>query len=144
MRIWSLHPSILDSKHLVACWSETLQGIGAIKGKHKMHLNHPQLNRFKDLKENMFKGLYTYLHYVYEESLIRGFKFDRNKLDENCIDLNFRMKLSCNQLRFEVEHLRKKLDVKELKLPCDFVMLQNPIFLLKFKYDDNIEKKDLK
>jgi hypothetical protein len=141
MRIWSLHPSILDGKHLVACWSETLQGIGAIKGKHKMHLNHPQLNRFKDLKENMFKGLYTYLYFVYEESLIRGFKFDRNKLDENCIDLNFRMELSYNQLRFEIEHLQQKLDVKELNYSSNLITLQNPIFILKLNYNDNIEKK---
>jgi len=47
MRLWSLHPQFLDRVGIASCWSEGLGGLRALKGLQKMHLNHPQLERFK-------------------------------------------------------------------------------------------------
>ena len=51
MRIWSLHPKYLDSKGLVALWRETLLAKHVLEGKTKGYKNHPQLNRFKEIKD---------------------------------------------------------------------------------------------
>lgn len=47
MRIWSVHPSLLDAKGLVACWRETLLAQKVLQGLTKGYTNHPQLDRFK-------------------------------------------------------------------------------------------------
>ena len=50
MRIWSLHPRYLDAKGLVAVWRETLLAKHVLEGKTKGYKNHPQLNRFREVK----------------------------------------------------------------------------------------------
>ena len=114
MRAWTLHPSMLvETNNYVANWSETLQGLGALQGKHKMHLNHPQLNRFKRLN-NIFEGLNTYLYYLYIDSLktltITGkkFNFDIHKIDHRFVNLDLRLKVSQKQIDFELNHLNSK------------------------------------
>ena len=47
MRIWSLHPSLLDTKGLVALWRETLLAQKVLLNETTGYKNHPQLNRFK-------------------------------------------------------------------------------------------------
>lgn len=47
MRIWSLHPSLLDRRGLVACWRETLLAQKVLRELTKGYTNHPQLERFK-------------------------------------------------------------------------------------------------
>lgn len=48
MRIWSVHPSLLDAKGLVACWRETLLAQKVLQGLTKGYKNHPQLDRFSN------------------------------------------------------------------------------------------------
>ena len=43
MRIWSLHPKLLDSKGLVALWRETLLATKVLEGATKGYITHPQL-----------------------------------------------------------------------------------------------------
>lgn len=47
MRIWSLHPSLLDHRALVACWRETLLAQKVLRGLTRGYTNHPQLIRFR-------------------------------------------------------------------------------------------------
>lgn len=50
MRLWSLHPKCLDTKGLLACWRESLLAKKVLEGNTKGYKNHPQLIRFKKLK----------------------------------------------------------------------------------------------
>ena len=77
MRIWSIHPQYLDSKGLVALWRESLLAKHVLEGKTKGYKNHPQLNRFKKA-ENPLHLMNEYLSFVYQESLRRGYNFERN------------------------------------------------------------------
>ena len=43
MRLWSLHPSLLDQKGLVALWREALLAQKVLQGKTKGYRSHPQL-----------------------------------------------------------------------------------------------------
>ena len=47
MRIWSLHPCLLDRRALVACWRETLLAQKVLRGLTRGYTNHPQLIRFR-------------------------------------------------------------------------------------------------
>ncbi len=47
MRLWSLHPSILDRAALVACWREALLAQKVLAGETRGYTRHPQLERFR-------------------------------------------------------------------------------------------------
>lgn len=47
MRLWSLHPRYLDKVAAVASWNEGLQAVDSSTGRGRMHVNHPQKQRFK-------------------------------------------------------------------------------------------------
>lgn len=112
MRIWSLHPSYLDSKGLVALWRETLLAKNVLEGKTKGYRNHPQLNRFKEAKEPI-DAINFYLHSVWEEAKSRDYRFDERKFQKiNDVE---QIIVTTGQLDFEKNHLLKKLLVRDLK-----------------------------
>ena len=76
MRLWSIHPKYLDTKGLVALWREALLAKKVLKGETKKYINHPQLNRFKELK-NPLPFISTYLLYIWKEGEKRGYDFDK-------------------------------------------------------------------
>ena len=106
MRIWSLHPKYLDRNGLLALWREALLAKKVLEGKTKGYKNHPQLDRFK--KDNNPDGcINQYLVAVYQESVKRGFKFDRCKIKW---DFNrTTMTVKSGQLNYEKTHLLSKL-----------------------------------
>ena len=112
MRIWSLHPSLLDSKGLVALWRETLLAKNVLENKTKGYKSHPQLSRFKK-NDNTLNAINFYLNEVYLESQKRGFNFDFNKINlpisDDIISLN------SEQLKYEFNHLQSKLRVRDPK-----------------------------
>ncbi|MDX9789315.1 MAG: pyrimidine dimer DNA glycosylase/endonuclease V [Candidatus Kapabacteria bacterium] len=112
MRIWSLHPSLLDTKGLVALWRETLLAKHVLEGKTKGYTNHPQLNRFK-ATENPIFAINYYLSEIQKEAEKRGYNFDKNKIDWNfqpiSIDVNDK------QVAYEFEHLLKKLKIRDFQ-----------------------------
>lgn len=61
MRIWSLHPSLLDTKGLVALWRETLLAKHVLEGKTKGYTNNPQIKRFKAAANPVFAINYCLL-----------------------------------------------------------------------------------
>ena len=131
MRIWSLHPKYLDSKGLVALWRETLLAKKVLENKTKGYKHHPQLWRFREL-EKPVAAINTYLAGVYEESVKRGYHFDKSKIGRETT--KEKLKLCRGQLLFELWHLREKLAQRdtakcaELKLIDEKKISPHPLF----------------
>ncbi|MCE3282693.1 MAG: hypothetical protein K0Q66_1430 [Chitinophagaceae bacterium] len=106
MRIWSLHPSYLDAKGLVALWRETLLAKHVLEGKTKGYTNHPQLNRFKASKFPV-DAINHYLQFIHKEAEARGYNFDRSKINWEC--KKQKLKVTKGQIDYELQHLTKKL-----------------------------------
>ena len=110
MRLWSLHPKYLDSKGLVALWREGLLARAVLKGETEGYKNHPQLIRFKNLNHPV-SFIDSYLLNVYEESLLRSYKFNRNKIGHDFTES--KINVTNGQIKFECKHLRSKLKVRD-------------------------------
>lgn len=111
MRIWSLHPSLLDSKGLVALWRETLLAQKVLQGATKGYKNHAQLYRFKNLA-NPIQAISNYLWHVHEEALLRQYNFDASKIacaKTDCISIPVNQR----QVAFEFSHLKNKLEKRD-------------------------------
>ena len=134
MRLWSINPSYLDQKGLVALWREALLAQSVLlKGEYtekKIELktqngqgkgyyttrkiktpyyNHPQLLRFKvDNFDNKMLLISTYLHEIFIEADKRGYKFDRNKIYGDMLT-SPQLTVTKGQLDYEFEHLQQKL-----------------------------------
>ena len=67
MRIWSLHPSLLDRRALVACWRETLLAQKVLRGLTRGYTNHPQ----------PLEAVAAYLSGLADEADARGYSFNR-------------------------------------------------------------------
>ena len=110
MRIWSLHPKYLDNRGFVALWRESLLAKKVLEGKTRGYKNHPQLTRFKKEK-NPLDCINQYLTVVYNESVARGYKFNKRKINRD-----FKPKVLLvteGQLRYERDHLLNKLKVRD-------------------------------
>lgn len=106
MRLWSIHPSYLDAKGLVALWREGLLAQNVLLGKTKGYKNHPQLIRFK-AAENPAGAIASYLEAVADEADRRGYHFDRNKIINE--ELGGSITVTTDQLDYEFKHLLEKL-----------------------------------
>jgi len=111
MRIWSVHPKYLDTKGLVALWRETLLAKNVLEGNTKGYKNHPQLTRFKNSKKPL-RSINHYLEVVYQESLLRGYHFNKNKFSIQ--DKPATLTVSRGQIEYEMQHLLKKLKTRDL------------------------------
>lgn len=76
MRIWSLHPSLLDRRALVACWRETLLAQKVLRGLTRGYTNHPQLIRFR-VHPQPLEAVAAYLSGLADEADARGYSFNR-------------------------------------------------------------------
>jgi len=110
MRLWSFHPKYLDAKGLVACWREGLLARKVLLGETKGYRNHPQLERFRSSKDPHL-SIDCYLHEILSEAERRGYKFDRSKIEPR--PNRSRLTVTSDQLLFEFEHLKKKLQVRD-------------------------------
>lgn len=110
MRIWSIHPKYLDSKGIVALWRETLLAKNVLKGNTKGYKNHPQLNRFKE-SENPIAAINYYLRFVYEEAVVRGYNFDKSKINWTLPEI--KICVTEGQLAYERKHLLRKLENRD-------------------------------
>ncbi len=106
MRIWSIHPSHLDAKGLVALWREALLAQKVLQGGTRGYQHHPQLHRFL-VTPKPAAALASYLAGVHEESVRRGYHFDATKIGAE----RFRGSIeeTRGQLLYEWAHLRRKL-----------------------------------
>ncbi|MBN1899352.1 MAG: hypothetical protein JW827_11290 [Spirochaetes bacterium] len=106
MRLWSIHPKYLDTRGLVAAWREGLLAFKVLKGHTRAYQNHPQLERFKRTNDPLLY-LNTYLIVIYQESVERGYHFNKNKLGEQLT--NKKINIKKGQILFEFRHLMKKV-----------------------------------
>ena len=67
MRLWSLHPSLLDPAALVAGWREGLLAQAVLLGRTKGYRNHPQLERFRGLPDPV-AGVVVWLEGLADEA----------------------------------------------------------------------------
>jgi hypothetical protein len=129
MRLWSIHPQYLDAKGLVALWREGLLAKKVLEGKTSGYKNHPQLNRFKAVK-NSLKCINQYLSAVYNEAVERGYHFDKNKIEWDFKPV--KLTVTNGQLNYEKKHLLDKLkvrdEIKYRKLIDEKEMIAHPLF----------------
>ena len=109
MRLWSIHPKYLDGKGMVALWRESLLAQKVLKGETKGYRHHPQLRRFRAHPDP--QGAITmYLHEIWDESRLRGYDFDRNKIGE--VSLIEKIPVTGGQLLFEFDWLCSKVKIR--------------------------------
>lgn len=106
MRLWSIHPELLDAKGLVALWREALLAQAVLAEQTRGYRNHPQLARFRATR-NPRGAIATYLRAIAAEADRRGYHFDRSKIARR----SFRGKLpvTLGQINYELAHLLGKL-----------------------------------
>ena len=121
MRIWSLHPSLLDRRALVACWRETLLAQKVLRGLTRGYMNHPQLIRFRAHPQPL-EAVAAYLSGLADEADARGYSFNRaligagESVGKNCADKVenpyasvARIPVPLGQLEYELAFLRHKV-----------------------------------
>ena len=131
MRLWTLHPSHLDSKGLVALWREALLARAVLRRRTRGYRNHPQLARFK-AHPRPVAAINSYLAAVHAEATRRGFRFDASKLRGPRTTI--RIVATHGQLRFERAHLLRKLkkrSVADHRRQLRVVQRGHPIFRLR-------------
>lgn len=106
MRLWSLHPSLLDTKGLVALWREALLAQHVLHGKTKGYRHHPQLQRFQACKSPK-RVIAAYLAAVQLEATRRGYNFNKQKILAKPQLVS--MTVTQGQMAFEFRHLSEKL-----------------------------------
>ena len=110
MRLWSLHPSLLDRMGLLALWREGLLAQKVLLGQTTGYRFHPQLKRFQQSKSPV-AAISTYLWAVLDEGSARGYSFDASKIAVR--GRGFRIPVTQGQLEFEREHLKRKLWLRD-------------------------------
>lgn len=111
MRLWSLHPSHLDAKGLVALWREGLLAQKVLLGQAKGYRAHPQLERFR-ADPDPVAAIGSYLWAVHAEASRRGYRFDATKIVVAVADVAEvpLMTVTAGQLAYEWAHLQAKLE----------------------------------
>lgn len=107
MRLWSLHPRLLDRQGLTALWREGLLAQAVLAGRTRGYTRHPQLERFRAQPEPV-AAIGGYLAEVATEAEARGYRYDRTRLDVQggaCA-----ITVTDGQLAFEWAHLTTKLE----------------------------------
>jgi len=129
MRLWSIHPKYLDSIGLIALWRESLLAKKVLEGKTNGYKKHPQLERFKKSKHPL-KFINSYISYMFEESLKRGFNFDSSKFNNEI--LMEKIPVNKGQIDYEFKHLLKKMKQRCPQKAKEIKMIRsietNPIF----------------
>lgn len=132
MRLWSLHPSLLDRAALVAGWREALLAQKVLRGETTGYRHHPQLERFRGsggsddaptpgatcspagttLAPPAPEALIAaYLHGLADEADRRGYRF-RRELVIALPAADGALSVTSGQLDLELEHLRRKVSVR--------------------------------
>jgi len=110
MRLWTIHPGLLDQKGLGAAWREGLLAQAVIvrlkNGETPGYRNHPQLKRFLSSPAPLLL-IGTWLTAIQEEAKSRGYSYNYDKIFAP--GKMFKMIATSGQLEFEREHLLNKL-----------------------------------
>lgn len=112
MRLWSLHPSLLDRVGLVALWREALLAQKVLAGATKGYRHHPQLDRFRQSRHPS-RAIASYLWSVADEAKVRGYTFDVSKIAMRRGRVS--IPVTNEQLAYELAHLKLKLRLRDPK-----------------------------
>lgn len=130
MRLWSLYPSYLDRRGLVAVWREGLLARAVLRGKTRGYRHHPQLIRFR-ARSWPISAINQYLSVIADEADERGYRFDRSRIGP--VRHRSTIPVTHDQLRFELSHLRAKLDLRAptelVRLPSGPHVTPHPLFV---------------
>jgi hypothetical protein len=111
VRLWSLHPSHLDGRGLVALWREGLLARAVLAGRTRGYRHHPQLDRFRG-RRGALVAIDCYLSRVLDEARARGYRFDASKIRyRRCRGAH--APVTAGQLAHEWKHLLVKLAVRD-------------------------------
>jgi hypothetical protein len=124
LRLWSIHPKYLDTKGIVALWREGLLARKVLLGRTKGYKNHPQLIRFKQTTDPV-GYIDEYLNEVYKEACRRGYNFDRKKINPSGKIPH--IKVNTGQIKYEFNHLKKKLKIRDNKVYEALLMVNKPV-----------------
>jgi hypothetical protein len=110
MRLWSLHPRLLDARGLVALWREALLAQAVLRGRTSGYKHHPQLDRFRDQAKPV-ASIADYLRGIQREAERRGYRFDASRISR----ARGGGSIPCTrgQLEYEWAHLRRKLVARD-------------------------------
>ena len=120
MRLWTLHPALLDSRGLVALWREGLLARKVLRGRTAGYRPHPQLERFRACARPL-RAIDAYLWAGHAEATARGYAFDAAKLGPR--RRQARLTVTAGQLAYERRHLIAKLRVR---FPAGLPRLRGP------------------
>jgi len=112
---------------LVAVWREGLLAQKVLLGLTKGYKHHPQLHRFRESG-----AIGAYLAGIADEADARGYRFDRAKIVSG-VDVA-RMSVTRGQLEYELEHLKRKLGVRDkrkLKEIAEVKLRAHPLFRVR-------------
>jgi hypothetical protein len=112
MRLWSLHPSLLDRAGLVALWREALLAQKVLAGATRGYRRHPQLDRFRQSGDPM-RAIASYLWSVADEAKERGYLFDVSRIAMRRGRVT--ILVTKGQLAYELTHLKQKLRQRDPK-----------------------------
>ncbi|WP_345751423.1 pyrimidine dimer DNA glycosylase/endonuclease V [Microbacterium rhizophilus] len=107
MRLWSLHPSLLDRQGLTAAWREALLAQAVLLGRTRGYTRHPQLERFR-AQEHPAQAIGAYLATIAEDATRRGYRFDETRIDTAAAG-PVEIPVTSGQIEFEWQHLLRKL-----------------------------------
>lgn len=128
MRLWSLHPGLLDRQGLIACWREALLAQAVLLGRTRGYTRHPQLERFRAHPEPE-SAVGEYLAHIHQEAQQRGYRFDATRIVHPPVPSGLRgndptgihgtvprISVTIGQLSYERDHLRDKLALRSPQL----------------------------
>lgn len=110
MRLWSIDPTCLDTKGLLAVWREGLLAQKVLQGLTTGYRNHPQLVRFRASPDPIL-AIGCYLDGVEQEARRRGYTFDRTKIvrSGDCPKIPVQQ----GQVEYEWERLLEKVRIRD-------------------------------
>ena len=100
-----MHPRYLDPQGLVALWREALLARHVLNGKTIGYRHHPQLERFRACSAPR-AAINFYLSKIHEESVARGYTFDRSKFTTASAG---KIRVTEGQVEYEWAWLMQKL-----------------------------------
>lgn len=126
MRLWTIHPSLLDRTGLVAEWREGLLAQAVLLGKTRGYTQHPQLHRFRR-HAHPTAAIGVYLAEVRAEAERRGYNFDASRIVQPPpAEPLSTIYTTSGQLEYEWEHLLQKLAVRAPDLRTAHAALPGP------------------
>lgn len=128
MRLWSLHPSLLDRQGITACWREALLAQAVLGGRTRGYTAHPQLARFRACPDPL-DAIGAYLTAIRDDASRRGYRFDSSRIERPAgrNGGEVRMTVTTGQLDLEWAHLVHKLESRSPQAYADAVGRGSPI-----------------